>query len=396
MTDKKAEGPARSRPCDKEDQKMALNGQTVTRKEIIDRILETVMQGITIEQYERSKAYLEGLTDAEFDQFMAQMAYLAGLQESLTPKEYFKALEKLRDHNGLTAENTAMNRYPIRYLEDGENSELWKTVCSTAPTDHIFLKTRDDEAMCGLWKQGRSIEKGGIPSDLFFAGKVALHDCRIVVDETDLPEGRVCGFRVVIFPDYRERIEGSVSGSAYVGAIIPEGQGDRTFFIPIAVTEGLDYISISACGHHNIPKAQMEASKKTTSMQDVMNMAYAYMSTWYGIQIALLHPMVQEVFRRPKVERVYDPKPTDHRKRKRVTRYVKKHVINADEVRKAASGKGQEYTRHALVWYVIGHWRNYANGKKVFIQPYWKGTLRHLKMELDGRERQIIIKKEDE
>ena len=111
---------------------MALNGQTVTRKEIIDSVLETVMQGITIEQYERSKTYLEGLTDAEFDQFMAQMVYVVRLQRSLTPKEYFKALEKLRDHNGLTAENTAMNRYPIRYLEDGENSELWKTVCSTA------------------------------------------------------------------------------------------------------------------------------------------------------------------------------------------------------------------------------------------------------------------------
>ena len=65
---------------------MALNGQTVTRKEIIDRILETVMQGITIEQYERSKTYLEGLTDAEFDQFMAQMVYVVRLQRSLTPK----------------------------------------------------------------------------------------------------------------------------------------------------------------------------------------------------------------------------------------------------------------------------------------------------------------------
>lgn len=375
---------------------MAFNGETVTRKEIIEHVLETVMQGITIEQYERTKSYLEGLSDAEFDQFMAQMVHVARLEKDITPKEYAKALGKLRDLNGLTAENTAMNLYPIRYLEDGENDRLWKAICSTAPSDHIFLKTKDDEAMCELWKKGRSIEPGRIPSDLFFAGKVALHDCRIVVDETDLPDGKVCEFRIVIFPDYRERIKESAGGPAIVGAIIPEGKGGRTLFIPVVVTEGLDFISISACGHHNIPKAQMEASKKMTSMQDVMNMTYAYMSTWYGIQIALLHPMVQEVFRRPKMERAFDPKPAGPGKRKRITRYVKKHVINADEVRRAASGRGQEYTRHSLIWYVIGHWRNYANGKKVFIQPYWKGALRHLKMDLDGREREIVIKEENE
>lgn len=388
MTGKGPEG----RPRMKEDPKMVINGETVTREEFTDCVLGAVMQGITIEQYDRARAYLEGLSDYEFAQFASELVHIGGRQKMPTPKEYAKALEKLRGFNRLTAENTAMNRCPVRYLEDKENEELWKAVCQTAPSDHIFLKTKDDEAMCGLWKQGRSIEKGRIPSDLFFAGKVALLDCRIVVDETDLPDGKVCEFRVVVFPDYRERIKGSVSGSAYVGAIIPEGQGGRTFFIPIVATEGLDYISISPCGHHNIPKAQMEASKRMTSMQDVMNMTYAYMSTWYGIQIALLHPTVQEVFRRPKVERVFDPKPADPRKRKRITRYVKKHVINADEVRKAASGKGQEYTRHTLVWYVIGHWRNYANGKKVFIQPYWKGALRHLKMDLDGREREIVIK----
>ena len=57
---------------------------------------------------------------------------------------------------------------------------------------------------------------------------------------------------------------------------------------------------------------------------------------------------------------------------------------------RAASCTGREYERHTLVWYVIGHWRNYGSGKRVFIQPYWKGALRNLKMSLDGRDREIV------
>ncbi len=374
---------------------MTINEGKFSRKAVTDGLLNTMKQCITIEQYDRAKSYLDGLSDKEFEQFTAEMIYVAGQQKTLTPREYAEVMDRLRKANNVTDENTAMKRFPVAYLTDGENTGLWRDICRTRPSDHIFLKTKDDEALCELWKKGRSLKPGRIPSDLFFAGKVALHDCRIIVDETDQPGGLVCEYRVVTFSDYRERIKGSVSGSAYVGAVVME-QGNRSTFIPITVTEGVDYIGIGAVGHHNIPQAQIEASKRTATMDDIMHMAYAYMATWYGIQIALLHPTVQEVFRHPKTERVFSGEPKAQGKRKRVTRYVKKHVINADEVRNAAGGTGQEYTRHTLVWYVIGHWRNYANGKKVFIQPYWKGALRHLKMDLDGREREIIIQEEQD
>ena len=33
------------------------------------------------------------------------------------------------------------------------------------------------------------------------------------------------------------------------------------------------------------------------------------------------------------------------------------------------------------LWYVIGHWRTYSSGKKIFIKGYWKGPERN---RLDG------------
>lgn len=117
---------------------------------------------------------------------------------------------------------------------------------------------------------------------------------------------------------------------------------------------------------------------------------YAFMETWYGIQIALLHPTVKNIFKGGRKERdgeaKFDKKPGT----KRPVRYIKKRVINKDDIQRCLNGDGEAVNRHTLVWYVIGHWRKLANGTKQFIKPYWKGPLRELKMALDDREREIV------
>ena len=55
---------------------------------------------------------------------------------------------------------------------------------------------------------------------------------------------------------------------------------------------------------------------------------------------------------------------------------------------------GKKNKRHALLWHVIGHWRTYKSGKKVFVQPYWKGALREVKNMEEAREREINIPKQ--
>ena len=52
----------------------------------------------------------------------------------------------------------------------------------------------------------------------------------------------------------------------------------------------------------------------------------------------------------------------------------------------------KKINRKCLCWYVIGHWREYKNGNKIFIQGYWKGALRNAKKNYDdGRERIIDV-----
>ena len=81
-------------------------------------------------------------------------------------------------------------------------------------------------------------------------------------------------------------------------------------------------------------------------------------------------------------------KKSDKKGKKKPLRYIKRHILNAEELKKRIHGENN-FQRHTLVWYVIGHWRKYADGRKIFIQPYWKGALRELKNG-EIREREIV------
>ena len=264
------------------------------------------------------------------------------------------------------------------------------------PTDHIFLSQKDDECLCELWKKGFSTEKGFIPSDLFFAETVPLLDCMITVDESHIPGGKEFEYRVTIFPDYKERISQTVKSpnGAYVGAVSWAVGNEDFGYSPLIVKYGLDRLGIGGTGYSSEGlRIAMEDAYKNYSMQYFCERVFALMSTWYGIQIALLHPMVRDVFARPTDEKVILEEPNKGGGKRRVVRYVKKHVVNADKIRKKLVTNDGKFSRHTLCWYVIGHWRNSSNGEKTFIQPYWKGPMRALKMDQEGREREIVMEK---
>lgn len=370
-----------------------MNG--LTRQQIIDELLPFIKQVITQEQYDRAGEFINGLSDYEFQQLLAEIVYKAKEAKPITPKEYSALVKQMRELNGITSETTALNSYSVSYLTDEENSRLWKSICRTKPSDMVSLKGKDDDALCELWKKGCSgnfAKNGYIPSDLFFAGNIPLLDCAITVDERDKDneKGQVCDYRVVVFEDYQERIKKADGDATEVGAVVITKNG-RSMFIPMMVCEGMDTIMIGEIGWNNVSAERRENTKRYVSQQGITAMAYAHLVTWYGIQVALLHPTVKNVFKNPSTERVYNPDAKKNRKHKRVTRYIKRHIINSDDIEAALYGTGREFTRHTLVWYVIGHWRCYADGRKVFIQPYWKGALRELKMNLDDREREIAI-----
>lgn len=358
------------------------------REQFVDQLLYAMRQGLTMEMYDKLRAALLAMPENIFLQFMAEAKEKA-LRNGVSAKSCSDALKAVLATGKVTSENSAMNRMPVKFLDEKENEALWKDILLSRPDDRICLKRADDKALCELWMKGSSVPKGSLPSDLFFAGNIPLMDCEIVVDETDEPDGVVCSYRVVVFPDYRERIEASDDDTADVGALVMDIKG-YDFVMPISVCKGIDTILTGPLGYRNVPAGLRAMCEKEWTQASMLNMGYEYLITWYGIQVALLHPTVRNVFQNPRSEAVYAPSGKKGKAR-RFVRYIRRHIISAEDIRHAAYGANREYERHTLVWYVIGHWRKYADGRRVFIQPYWKGALRRLKMSLDGRDRQIVL-----
>ena len=114
--------------------------------------------------------------------------------------------------------------------------------------------------------------------------------------------------------------------------------------------------------------------------------------TMYAIECALLNPVILNVFQKKETKiPVSTGKQTKHNKRAAI-RYVKKHYLTASEIHDELKAHG--FTRKALVWYVTGHWREYKNGKRIFIQGYWKGALRKSKQG-ETRDRELITEQPD-
>lgn len=141
----------------------------------------------------------------------------------------------------------------------------------------------------------------------------------------------------------------------------------------------------------------------STMAMDEEFLAYQFRNgaaTFYAVNVLLLNPVIREVFQNTTEMIPIDTKPKKSSSRapsKHKIRYIKKIVINMDEIDQAFEKRG--FVRKAMIWYVTGHWREYKSGKKVFIQGYWKGALRNMKDEafanLEARERDIVTTDEN-
>lgn len=272
-------------------------------------------------------------------------------------------------------------------------TDIVKKVERSFPTDIIRLTHESDKMLTDLWSIPQQKSTGHlevyVPSDLFHVGTVPLLDCKIIIDETaDLEHGVVTEVRVKIFPEFHATLTNSDGADVMMGAIqyfVPTGY----ILVPLYTRLGKESIAIGSKGWIN----QNGVVVETQSVSVAHELLWQCLTTWYGIQIALLHPVVKNVFATPArlQQKTEQTKSKKHGKRTPV-KYVKRHIINQNELKDLVYGKsdGKNYCRKALIWYVIGHWRTYKNGHKVFIQPYWKGALRdtgHTK----SRERELIL-----
>ena len=239
---------------------------------------------------------------------------------------------------------------------------------------------------------GDNFVKRSTPSDIVFAGTIPLMDCIIEIDERGWAEnGKLIRYRVVIFDDVIKGISNTLEkwkdSQAIIGAIIPlDPYVSKLFEFTLMVTA----VAYDGIGIHVQPKNEAGERFIKQYGKEPLRDVYGWLHTWYGVQIALLHPDVKEVFKCP--TRLIANAGSGKGERKRKVKYIRKHILTLSNLEKAAhSDEARKFNRRCLVWYVIGHWREYPSGRKVFIKPYWKGPLRQTKRNADGDDRIRII-----
>ena len=370
----------------------------LTREETQKHLLYQAALCFPEDTYQAYKKYFETLTDYDFWQFVEQMKSM-NQNEEFSLKKYLSLSEQVSEMFGTNAENTARKNLPVKFLDEKRNDELLELIHRTNPSDIVNLTRNSDKAIIDLWTSANKKFRDdyiSVPSDLFFAQTIPLMDCEIVVDETDEPGGQAIKYRVVVFENYKDNID-IPNSPILVGAIVTK---EGPIFPKYIVKGGDSIAGQSLIGYKKtISQQQREYLSRKINLADMQQGMIQFLSTWYGIQIALLHPVVNEIFRRPKTAVVnksdVDDKHYSKHKRRKV-RYVKEHIIKYEDIDDIlyetptdnANAKKRRL-RKSLVWYVIGHWREYESGKKIFVKPYWKGELREIKRAIPDRDREI-------
>jgi hypothetical protein len=276
---------------------------------------------------------------------------------------------------------------PIKILGDEGVQFLQEMLEISKETDSINLTADSANDLIALWRNDKKTDSFSVPSDLFFNNTIPLRNCQITVNDN-------FSYRVIIFHGYEEKVKDINNGdAACVGVLELHGEKKAVIIHPILVIHGMDTVEIGAVAPpKNVDVEEYEKIIKDTPFMELYQWSFLAISTWYGIQIALLHPVVRDVFNSPRTMKVKEK--SGVKGKKRIVRYIKRHIVNPKQLESAIYGENKAFNRHALIWYVIGHWRKYPDGRKVFIQPYWKGALRETKKPIENRERQIIHKKE--
>lgn len=126
--------------------------------------------------------------------------------------------------------------------------------------------------------------------------------------------------------------------------------------------------------------------------------AVATLNIWYAIEVSLLNPLIN--YRTVNTRMVVPQTKTRNGKKKTPAKikYYKTIYIeeeSLDQFFEEQKNEKGEINRHCLMWYVTGHWRQYKDGKRIFIQGYWKGEGRFSGIEAETRQRELVLDEDD-
>lgn len=358
----------------------------IERKKAEDEILYQVSQVSTMGQYQEVADAFMRMNDAQFEEFYN--SYMSQVEVIPTWKEYQARVEETRKANGVTNENSAMNSVYALFMDDKSNRKLWARINETNPSDRISLTYDDIQQLNRLWHESTPKADTGVPADILVSGSIPLTDVEISIQDDSSP---VDAYRIVIFKDYQQII--AEDKEARVGALIVH-LGPRQLAFPVYVMHGVNGIVFTDyVGHVGMTEKMLR--EKQMPVNILLQLSSYVMNAWYGVMIALLHPVVKDAFRKGAKQKEKITSIDEKGNRKRIVRYVKQRYVGTEKLISAITGGGQSRTYHALIWHVVGHWRQLASGEKTFVRPYWKGAMRGLKRNLDDVERQLVLPEEE-
>lgn len=396
------------------------------KEEIVDMLIDESKE-LLMEEVERKRSMLTLQALLKKDDTTLEMAksfdfdtMCEQLRETFAQAPKSSAvffLYKMRDalRNGITEkfdpEEIMRSGEPKQEFNASEVKRIQRQMYATQPSDHIYMSIRESKRLKELWETQKNIKAANVPSDIFFSDEIAIRDLIITITNDHRIDSRkfktTRNIRIAIFdslPIPPEKPDDPfVIGALSVEVVIdpmPKSVSMPHFVTPLLVQPGFNGIGIgdtySVDNRKLEPFANITPDGRTIASkeliwEDIEN----YLKIWYGIQLALLHPIIQDVFKHPSTEKIAHEEPKKGGKTRTVYTYIKKHVIQPHDFDPPAPKEGDDNkaprTWSTLLWHVTGHWRHYKDGRTAFVKPYWKGPLRSIKQPVEPRIRRIAI-----
>lgn len=308
---------------------------------------------------------------------------------------------------------------PFHIMNKKQEKLIFDTLNESDPSDIIELDKESVENLLNIWRGNKSWEKYRIidphdipgdknstdkdinfyvPDDIIKTKSVPLEDFSIVLSYTSIKA------RIKIFENYYKYLDTLSEKNPFttVGIVLMDYLPKNTISKPVKIVSVIMvYYDDKRVGCNGIgfsPNLTPQIKEKISSSEfDIIKEKMYIMQIWYSIQVALLHPVIKDVFlsSENRKRRSFDNSLENIINVKNYkVKYIKYNRIENEKFdtsfTESVSEGGKKFTRKTMAWYVIGHER-IKNGKKEKVKPYWKGPMRELKKIDSPRKREIII-----
>lgn len=301
-------------------------------------------------------------------------------------------------------------------------SDLFKLYSIAGLIDQKYNKNLDSMSKEEKLKAQDAINAAHLPADIVISDTVPIKNIDIDLNE----QGNIATHRILMFDkkdwiplnydghdvvanDILNNASFDVSSMAIVGAVVifidkNDKTKDKSVTIPIiyVTREGSTVLAIEATDSY-IQFANRFIPFGTDREADLRmykgcELAVISLNIWYAIEVSLLNPLID--YRTVKNQVVERAKTRNGKKKhgSQKIKYYKTIYIEGeslDQFFEEQKNEKGEIHRHCLMWYVTGHWRQYKDGKRIFIQGYWKGEGRFSGIEAQTRDRELVLEEDD-